>query len=524
MRVFEDTWRWDQASAAAFHKTVEKGGTVADALEAFQKFLGNNDMLAYLSMMAPRLVELRRVLKDTGSIYLHCDQTANHYLKMLMDAVFEPRNFRNEIIWKRTFSHGGARRYGPVHDTLLFYTKTDDYVWKPKPMEYSEKYKEDFFTFEDQDGKRYRHTILTGPGVRSGSSGKPWRGIDPTKSGRHWAIPGFLRPRLGDPPPATVQEALDRLEEIGRIAWPKKKGGTPSLKQYLDDMPGVDPQDIWIDIPPLTAKDSERLGYPTQKPVALLERIIEASSHEGSLLLDPFCGCGTTIAAAQKLNRQWIGIDITHLAVTLIRHRLRTAYGDSIEKTYKVEGAPEDLESARVLAGAKDRYQFQWWALSLVGARPAPTERKKGADAGVDGRLKFFTDRSTKGTPEQILFSVKSGGVGVSDVRDLVGAVTREKAAIGVLISLQEPTEPMRRESASGGFYTSKELGDRKYPRIQLLTVEELLAGRRVDCPPFAQGEGNVTLKRAPRVKLPALVKGRAAKLGDFKSKAAKEE
>lgn len=225
IKAFEDTWRWDQAAAAAFQEVVESGGKVSQVMQGFLISLDPSDLLAYLSMMAPRLVELRRVLKPSGSLYLHCDPSASHYLKQLMDAIFGPGNFRNEIVWKRTFAHGGARRFGPVHDVLLFYSRSDAYRWQSIHVEYSESYVRDFFRFQDPDGRRYRSTILTGSGVRRGASGQPWRGIDPTASGRHWAIPGYVRDLLGDPPPRDTQEALDRLDEIGRVLWPDKPGG-----------------------------------------------------------------------------------------------------------------------------------------------------------------------------------------------------------------------------------------------------------------------------------------------------------
>jgi site-specific DNA-methyltransferase (adenine-specific) len=480
IKAFGDTWHWDQAAARAFQEVVEGGEAVSRCLQAFRTQLGENDMLAYLAMMAPRLLELRRVLKKTGSIYLHCDPTASHYLKLLMDAVFEPRNFLSEIIWKRTHAHGGAKRYGPVHDVLLFYAKGDDYKWIGAHIPYEEKYLANFFRFQDENGRRFRATILTGSGIRGGSSGKPWRGVDPTEIGRHWAVPGYVRHLLPNPDVATVQDALDQLDKIGRVLWPKKEKGTPSFKQYIDDLPGAPIQDVWTDIPPISAKAAERLGYPTQKPEALLERIISASSNEGDLVLDPFCGCGTATASSQKLNRKWVGIDITHLTISLIKHRLTTAFGEGIDKSYRIVGEPEDLSGAAQLA-ADDPYQFQWWALSLVRARPS--EQKKGADKGIDGRLYFHDEGPSK--TKQVIFSVKAGHTNVSHVRDLRGVLDREKAQIGVLLTMQESTQPMRTEAASAGYYKSGVAGysTAQYPRLQILTVKELLDGRKVDMP-----------------------------------------
>ena len=472
IKAFEDTWRWDQFSAEAYQETVEAGGKVADALRAFRTFLRDSDMLAYLSMMAPRLVELRRVLKPTGSIYLHCDPKASHYLKMLMDAVFGPEHFLNEVVWKRTSAHSSAKRYGPIHDTILFYRKTDVGFWRGGHQGYDESYVRQRFS---RGGDRpWKDADLTGAGVRYGETGEVWRGFDVTAKGRHWAYP---------------PTELDRLDAEGRIYWPNARGGWPRLRVYLDEAKGVSLQDVWTDIPPINSQAGERLGYPTQKPEALLERIIQASSNPGDVVLDPFCGCGTAVSVAQRLGRQWIGIDITHLAISLIKARLHDAFGGKAE--FKTVGEPTTEADAKTLA-AEDPYQFQWWALGLVGARPI--EERKGADKGIDGRLYFHEGRA--GETKQIVLSVKAGHTQAAHVRDLYGVENREKAEIGVLISLEEPTREMRKEAASAGFYESP-WG--KHPRLQLLTVRELLEGKRVDYPPSQQV--NVTYKRAPRAK-----------------------
>ena len=297
-QAFSDFWHWDMPTAETY-SAIQKDPDIGRVITFLHEHLGQNDMMAYLVMMTVRLKKLHDVLKSTGSLYLHCDPTASHYLKIVLDTIFGVKNFRNEIIWKRTHAHSGAKRLGPVHDVILFYTKTDNYVWNPQHLPYSEEYLHNFFHFRDPDGKEYRLTILTGSGVRYGSSGKPWREINPTKIGRHWAIPSYVRPLLGELSSTNVQEALDKLDSIGRIVWTKKQGGVPSFKQYKDDMLGVNLQDVWVDLPPIASQANERLGYPTQKPQALLERIIQSSSNEGDLVLDPFCGCGTTIMAAQ---------------------------------------------------------------------------------------------------------------------------------------------------------------------------------------------------------------------------------
>lgn len=489
IHAFEDTWEWNVDAARAYEQIVEQGGRVADALRAFRTFLGGSDMMAYLAMMAPRLVELRRVLKETGSIYLHCDPTASHYLKILMDAVFGPQNFLNEVIWKRTHAHGGAARFGRVHDVILLYAKSSSFTWNRQKTAYSDDYQRKFFRFQDTDGRRYRSTILTGSGTRTGSSGQPWRGIDPTGVGRHWAIPGYVRPLLPRPKVATVQEALDQLDDLGRIIWPQKGSGTPTFKQYIDDLGGADVQDVIVDIPPIPPQAQERLGYPTQKPEALLERILKASSNEGDVVLDPFCGCGTTVQVAQRLNRRWIGIDITHLAIGLIKKRLSDAFGPEIKSAYDVIGEPTDYAGAAALA-AEDKYQFQWWALGQVGARPA--EQKKGADRGIDGRLYFHDDES--GKSKQIIFSVKAGGVSVPQIRDLVGVLAREKAEIGVFLCFEEPTRPMLREAAEAGLYKSSD--GTTYPRVQVLTIQQILDGKQ---PEYPLHRRDATFKKAPR-------------------------
>jgi len=477
IKAFEDTWRWDQGAALAFREIVEAGGKVSQAMQAFRQFMGENDMLAYLAMMAPRLLELRRTLKSSGSIYLHCDTTASHYLKMLMDAVFGAQNFQNEIIWQRTSAHNDPSRYGRVHDCLLFYSKTDDHTWTQQYDPPDEKYYEAHDFEKDAQGRLYRKRDLTAPSHAGESGQYEWKGKRPPK-GRMWSY---------------TKENMEKLEAEGRIAYTKT--GMPRLKIYADDLKGVPYQDVWA-MPDLwlNAAAQERLGYPTQKPEALLERIVKSSSREGDTVLDPFCGCGTAIAAAQSLKRRWIGIDITHLAITLIKHRLHSAFGKRV--SYQVIGEPVDVAGADALA-KQDPYQFQWWALGLVGARPV--EQKKGADQGIDGRLYFHDEHLDSGKTKQIVLSVKAGHVTVAQVRDLRGVLEREKAQIGALLSLEEPTPAMRTEAARADFYESRFDGKR-YPRLQLLTVAELLAGKGLAYPPT---KANVTFKKAPQAKTP---------------------
>lgn len=492
--AFKDTWEWNEEAARSYEEVIEQGGRVADAMRAFRTLLGGSDMLAYLAMMAPRLVELRRVLKETGSIYLHCDPTASHYLKLLMDAIFSPQFFKSEITWKRTFAHGNAgTNYGNVTDAILYYSKSKSPIWNESFVPLGEDYVEKFYRYVDSDGRRYRTVTLRNPAIR------------PNLQYDYTALNGITYKSHPNGWSWTA-ERMRRSDELGILVYPKKPEGALLMKQFLDTSKGSRLSNLWEDIPPIGAQAQERLGYPTQKPEALLERILRASSNEGDVVLDPFCGCGTTIQVAQKLNRRWIGIDITHLAIGLIKTRLDDAFGLEVRKTYEVIGEPTDVAGAAQLA-EENKYQFQYWALGLCGARP--TEMKKGADRGIDGRLFFHDDRS--GNSRQIIFSVKGGhNIGVSEVRDLIGVLQREKAEIGVYISFEEPTKPMQKEAAEAGFYTSAD-GSR-YPRLQLLTVKDLLEGNKTVQRPLHVRE--VTFKKAPRSR-PEAAQNLSLNLGD---------
>jgi hypothetical protein len=400
----------------------------------------------------------------------------------------------------------------------LFYEKSAAFIWNPVFQDYSEDYIERFYRFSDKKG-RYRVGDLTGAGTRTGESGQTWRGVNPTDAGRHWAVPNKVLQELfgKEHNEWTVQQKLDALDNAGLIYWPPK-GNVPGFKRYLNEKAGVFITDVITDINPIGAQAAERLGYPTQKPVALLDRIIRSSCPEGGIVLDPFCGCGTTIAAAQALGRPWIGIDITHLAITLIKQRLKDSFGieqvvratpqgkgetakvteapaeyaETTKRPFHVVGEPTSEPDAAALA-VSDPYQFQWWALGLVGARPV--EQKKGADKGIDGRIVFQGDKP--GSFESVILSVKAGKPAATHVRDLKGVLEREKAAIGVLISMQEATSPMKTEAVTAGFYESN-LWGRKYPKVQLFTVAELLAGKKIEMPPIRQV--GATFKKAPKV------------------------
>jgi site-specific DNA-methyltransferase (adenine-specific) len=460
--AFEDTWEWGEEAAAAYDDIIRGDRPrLADLLQALRAFLGQNAMMAYISMMAVRLVELHRVLKPTGSLYLHCDPTASHYLRLILDSIFSPMNFRNEIIWKRTSAHSSAKRYGPVHNIILFYSKSANFMWNPAYAGHDEKYVKSHYTQVDPDGRRWMPDNLTAMGVRHGSSGKAWRGFDVASKGNHWKF--------------TI-EKLEELDAEGKIYWPLA-GGWPRYKRYLDEVKGVPAQDIWVDTPPINAQAKERLGYPTQKPEALLERIIQASSNEGDIVLDPFCGCGTTITVAERLKRRWIGIDITHLAITLIKKRLLDSFGKELAP-YEVIGEPADAMGAAALAEV-NRHQFEWWALGLVDAAPAQ-DKKKGADRGVDGVL-YFQEKDD-GDYHKIIVQVKSGHVGAKEVRELEGTRKQEKAEIAALLTLKPPTKPMK-EAVPADYYVSALFPEKRFARLQILTIAELFAGKQLEYP-----------------------------------------
>ena len=510
IEAFEDSWHWNDKAEAAFHDVMTSGNTdVAELLRAMRGFLKENDMMAYLAMMAVRLIELHRVLKPTGSLYLHCDPTASHYLKLLLDGVFGPIGFNTEIIWKRTFAHGNVgRTYGDVTDTIFFYSKTNRYVWnQPFKQVVGEKLDKKYPN-TDSDGRRWQSVTLRNPGVR------------PNLHYPYTASNGLTY----QPHPNGWSCNLERMQKYdreGRLHYPSKESGALRLKMFEDESQGERMQSLWDDIPPISSQAQERLGYPTQKPLALLERIIAASSNPGDVVLDPFCGCGTAIDAAQKLGRQWIGIDVTHLAIGLIERRLKDRYnlvniremppkgrhaelvsastpptakpsqaegwtpdqvrgdGASGESSlvYEVVGTPNDIASAEKLA-ADEPHQFQYWITQAIDGQPYQGGRK-GADRGIDGYV-YFTGHDRK--TEAAIISVKAGrNVGVAMVRDLKGVVEREKAPIGIFVCVINPTREMEREAASAGVYEGAD--GRTYPRLQLYTVAEYFAGLRPKVP-----------------------------------------
>jgi DNA modification methylase len=454
MEAFEDTWHWTDTAERAFDEVMRSGNTdAAEMLRAMRSFLKENDMMAYLAMMAVRLLELHRVLKPTGSLYLHCDPTASHYLKVLLDAVFRKDQFQNEIVWRRSAPKGHAySRFATAHDVVLAFNKSQNARWNATFSAYDQSYvKSHYSNIEPGTGRRYQLDNTLNPNPDRPNLTYEWNG--------HMRVWRWTKDRM------------QRMHDEGRLVY--TRSGMPRYKRYLDEMPGTPVTDVWDDIPPINSQAQERLGYPTQKPLALLERIIQASSNEGDLVLDPFCGCGTTVHAAQKLNRQWIGIDVTHLAISLIKKRLQDAFGPI---PLDILGAPKDLEGAKALA-EQDKYQFQWWAVSLVDAVPYGG-KKKGADTGIDGHIYFKPDGKTT---EKAIVSVKGGqNVGVTMVKDLIATVDREKAKMGLFITLAAPTGPMIREAATAGIYHT-DYGD--YEKIQILTIEQLFQGKRPHMP-----------------------------------------
>jgi len=448
--AFDDTWHWGEQAEREFAELLHQENTdVSEMIQSLRRFLKESDMMAYLVMMTNRLLELHRVLKPTGNLYLHCDPTASHYLKIVLDAIFTTGYFENEIIWRRQNAKGLAfTRFASNHDVILKYAKSKDRIWNPQYKEYDPEYIENFYKFiEPETGRRYSLGDLVNPNQDRPNLTYEFLGIT-----RVWR---WTRERM--------QKAYD-----DGLVIQTKPGAVPREKRYLDEQEGMSVDDIWDDILPIQAQSAERLGYPTQKPLALLERIIQSSSNEGDIILDPFCGCGTAVHAAETLKREWIGIDITHLAISLIEKRMKDAFPNI---SFQIYGTPTDYEGARNLA-ERDKYQFQWWACSLVNAQPFQG-KKKGSDSGIDGLIFFQDDNSGA---KKIIVSVKGGEhVGVTQVKDLIATVEREKAAIGLFITLSEPTRPMTTEAVTAGFYQSPK-GD--VPKIQILTIADLLSGK----------------------------------------------
>ncbi|MDD5190216.1 MAG: DNA methyltransferase [Dehalococcoidales bacterium] len=470
IKAFGDSWHWTQSAQDTYQKIVTTSPIKTSKLiSALHDSIGQNDVMAYLVMMTIRLSELRRVLKPTGSLYLHCDPTASHYLKIILDQIFGPTNFKNEIVWKRSHPKGLAyTRFASTHDIIFAYSKDNSKAkWNMLYTPHTEESIKNQYTLRDGDGRLYQLTSLLNP--------------NPDRPNLTYEFKGIVRVWRWTKSRMLSEDAK------GKIVVPKGGNGIPRYKRFLDEQEGIPIGDFWADIE--MASGSERLGYDTQKPIALLERIISSSSEKGDIVLDPFCGCGTAIIASQKLGRKWIGIDLTHLAINLMRNRLR----DSFPKLkFEVIGEPQDLAGARELAHNPDRYQFQWWALGKIGARPMG-EKKKGADQGIDGIISFIDNTENKA--KRVVVQVKSGHVGVSVIRELQTVAYKE--AIGVLITLESPTTQMIKEAVSAGYYHSP-IYDKNYPKIQIITVEELFQGQTVEMPP--QTQTSITFTKAPKI------------------------
>jgi site-specific DNA-methyltransferase (adenine-specific) len=501
--AFEDTWHWNETAEREFNEIMKHGNSdVAELMQALRSFLKENDMLAYLTMMCNRLLELHRVLKPTGSLYLHCDPTASHYLKLVLDGVFGKESYQNEVVWKRTTTHSDSKTWSRVADKILFYTKQNKYVWNTPYESHGEDYVADKYRYDDDDGRgSYGLWDMTSPNPRPNMM-YVWKGFPfPEKGWRY------------------EKDTMTRLDADGRVWYPMHPDGSfdttkrPRLKRYLSEMKGGVMGTVWTDISPINSQATERLGYPTQKPLALLERIIGASSNEGDVVLDPFCGCGTAVHAAEKLKRRWIGIDITHLSIGLIEKRMREAFpylvktvhgstssprtGTVVARTvnaFEVIGTPQDFAAASDLA-ERDKHQFQSWACMLVGAQ-LYKGGKKGADGGIDGLLWIEVG---KGKTEKVIVQVKGGtNVTRANIATLKGDVDREKAAIGLFITLEPPSQPMKTEAAAAGMYESPHHG--AFPKIQILTIEGLLNSKeRPLFPDLSRGEQ--TFKKAKREK-----------------------
>lgn len=448
--AFTDTWTWTDASERDYKQIVVAcpNRDLATTVEALRAFLRETPMMAYLVAMALRLVEMHRVLKPTGSLYLHCDPTASHYLKIVLDTIFGPQNFRNEIIWKRTNAHSDSKTWSRVSDTIFFYTKSAKFTWNPVYQAHGEEYRDGKYRHKDADGRVYRLSDMTSPNPRPNLMYE-WKGHAFPQNGWRYS-----------------QETMAKLDAEGRIWYPDDKAKRPQLKRYLDEMSGTLMGNVWTDIAPINSQAAERLGYPTQKPLTLLERIISASSNEGDVVLDGYCGCGTTVTAAHRLHRRWIGIDVTAVAVGIIKSRLEQTF-DDLKGQVTVEGFPRDFESARSLFEI-DPYRFQVWACTLIDAFPLT---KKGADGGIDGWLNFL---DLDDTPHRAVVQVKGGKVQVGLIRDFCHVVAREKAALGFFVCMGDVTKPMRDEAVKQGYWT--DAGGRDYPKIQVLSVADLLA------------------------------------------------
>lgn len=483
-QAFADTWS-NVSYIVELGNIANLNKDLFDFLSMLEKSKSVNDSaVAYLTTMGIRICYMRKLLKDTGSFYLHCDPTMSHYLKLICDMIFDNKNFINEISWKRSGRTSSINKiYRKAHDIILVYTKTPKYIFNSQYEKHDEKLLNKYSQV-DKRGK-YQLVPLMASGTTKGETGKPWRGFDPNtrgKEGMHWL---------------TTHDKLEEYVKKGLVFFPTKEGATPRLKYYLDQNKGVTISDFWDDIDLINSMGNESLGYPTQKPVALMERIIQASTKEGDVVADFFCGCGTTIAAAKKLNRQWLGADISHLAIKLIIQRLIKSYGVSIRDNIVLHGFPKDVDSAKMLARETEngRFGYQEWAIEVL--LHGVVNVKKSADGGYDGYLTYNTDKGK----DFVLIETKSGHVNVKNVREFIQVIDKQKAAAGIFVCFKdEVTKEMLKEAkASGKIKISDHQTD--IDKIQILTIDELLSGKMPHLPNVIS-----TFKQAERVEVKSKV------------------
>ncbi len=477
-QAFVDTWTWDRNAELGLIEILanEKGllsRQTVKLIMGLQEVLGKGTLLAYIISMTLRIAEIHRVLKPTGSFYLHCDPTASHYLKLVLDGIFcgNGGEFQSEIVWKRKSGRGESNYqsigFGQQNDIIFMYTKsTTAYFNNENSLENAQNYIEERFKYVDENGKRYMRSPLNSPSFRENLRYE-YKGHQPPAKG--WAV---------------GRELMEKMDSEGRLYFPPNKSQKIYRKIFLDEYKGQPIQNLWYDIPFINPMAKERLGYPTQKPEALLERIIKASSKEGDVVFDAYCGCGTTVAVAEKLKRNWIGCDITYQSVSLILKRLEDTYGKTCLDNVILNGVPRDMASARALANKQDdrlRKEFEKWALLTYSNNRAIINEKKGADKGIDG-IAFILESAEK--TREIIFSVKSGKVGVAQVRDLRGVIERENAAIGVLITLEEPTSEMLKECKMAGVYENPFFGT--FNKLECVTIQDVLDGKIIKLPSLA--------------------------------------
>jgi DNA modification methylase len=469
-QAFADTWS-NYNYVETLNEIAGLDRDLYTVLKTFHdvKSIGDSEV-AYLTTMAIRIWYMHKLLKDTGSFYLHCDPTMSHYLKLMCDIIFSEKNFRAEISWKRTNAHNNAKQgrkiYESVRDIIFFYSKTNTWQWNQLYTVYDDNYiKTSYRMIEPGTGRKFQAVDLTAA-KGGGDTSYEWKGYK-LKSGRFWAY---------------SKENMEKFDKAGKLYY--TTSGLPRLKYYIDEMPGKALQNEWSDISP--AKADERLGYPTQKPEALLERIIKASSNEGDVVADFFCGCGTTISVAQRLDRKWLGADISHLAIRLIVKRLVHTYGLGIKHNIKMHGLPKDVASARELAENVEggRIGFQDWVIEVL--LNGVVNEKKVADGGFDGYLTFKGPNNTR---QFALIETKSGKLTVKNLREFVHVIDKEKAAIGIFVCFEDcVTREMTKSAKDGGHI---KIDGHEFPmdRIQIITVEELMRGKQPLLPGAVQNE-----------------------------------